>query len=240
MIEGVKVTKYFGGLKALNEVDFYVDNKEIVGIIGPNGAGKTTLFNTISGFYRPDSGKIIFEGRDITRLKPYNIFRLGIARTFQIPRPFLKMSVIENVQVGIHARKRYISRAEANREALRWLEFVGLHEKKNFVANQLTHTERRKLELARTLASEPKIILLDEIVAGLNPTEVVEMTKKIETIWKDYRIAIIWVEHVMRAIMSVCHRIIVLHQGSKIAEGPPTLIGRDKKVIEAYLGESYA
>lgn len=240
MIEGVKVTKYFGGLKALNEVDFYVDNKEIVGIIGPNGAGKTTLFNTISGFYRPDSGKIIFEGRDITRLKPYNIFRLGIARTFQIPRPFLKMSVIENVQVGIHARKRYISRAEANREALRWLEFVGLHEKKNFVANQLTHTERRKLELARTLASEPKIILLDEIVAGLNPTEVVEMTKKIETIWKDCRIAIIWVEHVMRAIMSVCHRIIVLHQGSKIAEGPPTLIGRDKKVIEAYLGESYA
>lgn len=240
MIEGVKVTKYFGGLKALNEVDFYVDNKEIVGIIGPNGAGKTTLFNTISGFYRPDSGKIIFEGRDITGLKPYNIFRLGIARIFQIPRPFLKMSVIENVQVGIHARKRYISRAEANREALRWLEFVGLHEKKNFVANQLTHTERRKLELARALASEPKIILLDEIVAGLNPTEVVEMTKKIETIWKDYRIAIIWVEHVMRAIMSVCHRIIVLHQGSKIAEGPPTLIGRDKKVIEAYLGESYA
>jgi len=240
MIEGVKVTKYFGGLKALSDVDFYVDNKEIVGIIGPNGAGKTTLFNIISGFYRPDSGKVIFEGKDITGLKPYEIFQLGIARTFQIPRPFLKMSVLENVQVGIYNRKRYVGRAEANREALRWLEFVGLHEKRNFVANQLNHTERRKLELARALASEPKVMLLDEIVAGLNPAEVMEMTKKIETIWKDYGIAIVWIEHVMRAIMSVCHRIIVLHQGAKIAEGSPTFIGKDEKVIEAYLGESYA
>ncbi|MEM3629598.1 MAG: ABC transporter ATP-binding protein, partial [Candidatus Bathyarchaeia archaeon] len=226
---------------ALINVDFYVDNKEIVGLIGPNGAGKTTLFNVICGFYRPDSGKIIFEGKDITKLKPYNIFRLGIARTFQIVRPFLRMSVLENVQVGIfYGKRRNVGRAEANREALRWLEFVGLYEKRNVVANQLTHAERRKLELARALASEPKLLLLDEIAAGLNPTELMEMAKKVETIWKDYGVAILWVEHVMKAIMSVCHRIIVLHQGSKIAEGPPSIIARDKNVIEAYLGETYA
>jgi len=241
LLEGIKVTKHFGGLKVLNNVDFYVDDKEIVGIIGPNGAGKTTLFNVICGFYRPDSGKIIFEGKDITKLKPYNICRLGIARTFQIVRPFLRMTVLENVQVGmVYARKRNINLARAKREASYWLEFVGLYEKRDVAANQLTHTERRKLELARALASEPKLILLDEIAAGLNPSELMEMAKKVEIIWRDYGIAVLWIEHVMKAIMSVCHRIIVLHQGLKIAEGPPSTIVKDKKVIEAYLGETYA
>ena len=241
MLEGIKVTKHFGGLKVLNNIDFYVDNKEIVGIIGPNGAGKTTLFNVICGFYRPDSGKIIFEGKDITKLKPYEICRLGIARTFQIVRPFLRMTVLENVQVGmVYCRKRNINLAGAKREASYWLEFVGLYEKRDVAANQLTHTERRKLELARALASEPKLILLDEIAAGLNPSELMEMAKKVEIIWRDYGIAVLWIEHVMKAIMSVCHRIIVLHQGLKIAEGPPSTIVKDKKVIEAYLGETYA
>jgi len=191
LLEGIKVTKHFGGLKVLNNVDFYVDDKEIVGIIGPNGAGKTTLFNVICGFYRPDSGKIIFEGKDITKLKPYNICRLGIARTFQIVRPFLRMTVLENVQVGmVYGRKRNINLARAKREASCWLEFVGLYEKRDVAANQLTHTERRKLELARALASEPKLILLDEIAAGLNPSELMEMAKKVEIIWRDYRIAV--------------------------------------------------
>jgi len=181
LLEGIKVTKHFGGLKVLNNVDFYVDDKEIVGIIGPNGAGKTTLFNVICGFYRPDSGKIIFEGKDITKLKPYNICRLGIARTFQIVRPFLRMTVLENVQVGmVYGRKRNINLARAKREASYWLEFVGLYEKRDVAANQLTHTERRKLELARALASEPKLILLDEIAAGLNPSELMKWQRRLK------------------------------------------------------------
>lgn len=236
MLEGTEVTKRFGGLLVLSDIDFYVDNKEIVGLIGPNGAGKTTLFNVICGVYKPDKGSIKFEGRNIAGLKPHEICRIGIARTFQIVRPFSEMTVLENVMVGaIWGSGKSISKADAKKEALLWLEFVGLSDKKNIRAYELTHADKRMLELARALATNPKIILLDEVVAGLNPAEVSVMMDKIKKIWENGT-AVFWIEHVMKAIMGVCHRIIVLHYGRKIAEGNPKTVSKNEAVIQAYLG----
>ena len=239
MLEGRGVTKYFGGLAAVKNVDFEVRKGEIVGLIGPNGAGKTTLFNVISGMLKPTSGSIVFEGEDITGLDPHRVCEMGIARTFQIVQPFLNMTVLENVMVGLLYGRRRMSVLDARSEALRILDFVGLREKSGMLARGLTLIDRKMLELARALATDPKLILLDEVLAGLNPVETEEAVKLIEGLRSELGITIFWIEHLMRAIMKAADRIIVLHHGEKIAEGTPEEVANNTRVIEAYLGEKY-
>lgn len=240
LIEG-RLTKSFGGLVAIKEVDFHLKKGEIVGLIGPNGAGKTTLFNLVSGVFHPDSGKLYFDGRDITPLKPYQICRLGIARTFQIVRPFLKMSCFENILVGIIGRKDKDWGKEERRDEVRTLlKFVGLENREQTLAKDLTLIEKKRLEMARALATKPKVLLLDEVLAGLNPSEILQALELIEVIRIKLEMTIFWIEHVMGAIMKASDRIIVLDQGVKIKEGKPEEIILDTRVIEAYLGESDA
>jgi len=238
MLEGIKVSKYFGKLAAVKDVSFKINDKEIVGLIGPNGSGKTTLFNVISGFYKPDSGKVIFMGRDITGLPPHKVCRMGIARTFQLTRPFLDMTVLENVMVGaLYGAGRGTS--ESAEEALELLKFVGLEGKRNVLTSQLNLCERKLLEIARALATKPKIILLDEPLSGLNPAEIMRARELIRRIRDDFGVTVFWVEHIMRALRGVVERVMVLNFGEKIAEGPLEEVTRDLKVIEAYLGEKW-
>lgn len=240
MLEGIKVTKYFGGLAAVKDVDFNVKEKELIGLIGPNGAGKSTLFNCISGIYRPTTGTIKFQGEEITRLKPDEICRLGIGRTFQIVRPFLEMTALENVMVAAHfGRGTGTSMSDARKDALEHLEFVGLAEKRDRMARDLTLHERRFVEIARALATNPEVVLLDEVLAGLNPTETAEAMGLIRRIRNDLGVTVFWVEHVMKAVMGTAERIIVLHHGEKIAEGTPSEIAENEDVVKAYLGEKY-
>ncbi len=241
LIEGKGVTKSFGGLRAVKRVDFHLDEGEIVGLIGPNGAGKTTLFNLVSGVFHPDSGTLSFGSRDITLLKPFEICRLGIARTFQIVRPFLKMSCLENTFVGIIGRNDRNGRKEERREeARKLLKFVGLGDREQTLAKDLTLIEKKRLEMARALATRPKVLLLDEVLAGLNPSEILQALELIEVIRTKLKMTVFWIEHVMGAIMKASDRIIVLDQGEKIKEGKPEEIVSDHRVIEAYLGESDA
>ncbi len=237
LIEVVHVTKRFGGLQALTDVNFSVEKREIVGIIGPNGSGKTTLFNIISGYYPPDLGAITFGGETITGLKPHLVCRRGIGRTFQICKPFPQLNVLENALIGAcHWTKNM---KEARRAAERAIEIVELNRKKESIAQDLSTADRKKLELARALASKPTTLLLDEPAAGLNPTEVKAFLDIVRTVASQEHLTILIVEHILHVIMTLCMRIIVLDEGEKIAEGTPEKIARDPQVIAAYLGDEY-
>jgi branched-chain amino acid transport system ATP-binding protein len=237
ILEGEGVTKYFGGLAAVMNVDFHVNEGEIVGLIGPNGAGKTTLFNLISGALVAKSGVIRFRDEKITGLKPYKICKWGVARTFQSVKIFANMQVIENVLLGsTFGTSNPTSAIDAAREASNCLELVGLSGMSTIPAQSLKLANKKRLEVARALATEPQLLLLDELMAGLNPTEVAEAMELVTRI-REKGITVFMIEHVMKAIMSICDRIMVLHHGEKIAEGTPKEIATSKTVIEAYLGE---
>lgn len=237
ILEGEGVTKYFGGLAAVSKVDFALEQGEVYGLIGPNGAGKTTLFNLISAALVPKPGIIKFKGKNITGKKPYQICRMGIARTFQTVKVFANMPVFENVRLGaLFGTATGMSAANAAKEAQGLLDFVGLSAMSATPAKDLTLANQKRLEVARALATKPELLMLDEMMAGLNATEVAQGIELVARI-RDNGVTIVMIEHVMKAIMSVCNRIMVLHHGQKIAEGTPQEIASSKKVVEVYLGE---
>lgn len=230
----VDVSKSFRGLRALSGVSFTLRQGEIFGLIGPNGAGKTTLFNVISGFLKPDSGRVGFLGKDLVRLKPHEICKMGLARTFQIVKPFSHLSILENVAVGCFNATNDIQ--EAEERAWEVLRFVGLEKKALSPAMSTTTPDRKRLELARALASQPQLLLLDEVMAGLNPTEQMQIVGLVREV-REKGTTLLVIEHTMRVIMGLCDRIVVLNHGECIAEGEPRAICSDKDVIEAYLGK---
>jgi branched-chain amino acid transport system ATP-binding protein len=237
-LEAKNITKSFGGLVAVHDMGFVVHEGEILGLIGPNGAGKTTLFSLITGFLKPDSGGIYFKGKDISGHKPHKICKSGIVRTFQLVRPFSEMTAIENVMVGrIYGRKPSVSLKQARTESKEILQFVGLGQKGDTVAKTLTLPERKRLELARALAGEPYLLLLDEIMAGLNPVESDAAMSLVQKI-RDFGITVIMVEHNVKVVMQISNRVIVISYGVKIAEGTPGEVVKNQQVIEAYLGRS--
>jgi len=237
ILEGEGVTKYFGGLAAVLNVDFAVEQGEVYGLIGPNGAGKTTLFNLISAALVPKPGIIKFKGVNITGKKPYQICRMGIARTFQTVKVFGNLPVFENARLGaLFGTSTGMSATDAAKEAADLLDFVGLSAMSATPAKDLTLANQKRLEVARALATKPEILMLDEMMAGLNATEIAQGTELVNSI-RDKGITVFMIEHVMKAIMSVCDRIMVLHHGEKIAEGTPQEIASSKKVVEVYLGE---
>jgi branched-chain amino acid transport system ATP-binding protein len=237
MLEVQGLSKAFGGLRAVDNASLSVNAGEIVGLIGPNGAGKTTLFAAIAGFHKPDAGRIAFDGRDITGLAPHRICGAGMVRTFQITQPFGKISVRENIMVG--AFTRTARRAEAERVAEAVAAQVGMGDQLDQRGADLTVAGRKRLELARALATGPRLLLLDEVMAGLNPTEIVEIIEVIRRI-RASGVTILLIEHVMQAVTSLAERLYVLNQGRMIAEGTPAAIADDAQVVEAYLGHGAA
>lgn len=250
LLKATKLSKVFGGLKAVSNFDVTIEKGELVGLIGPNGAGKTTAFNLLTGVYEPTTGEIEFDGKSMLGLKPYQITQHGLARTFQNIRLFAELSVLDNVKIAYHFHVKYgilesvlrIGRyhkeeAEIEKKAIALLEIFKLGDKKDEIAKNLPYGEQRRLEIARALAAQPKLLLLDEPAAGMNPQETRELMKMIQWIKNEFDLTILLIEHDMSLVMNVCERIYVLEYGSIIAQGIPEEIKNNPRVIEAYLGE---
>lgn len=237
LLEVQTLTKDFGGLRANSDISFAMQEGELVGLIGPNGAGKTTLFNCISGLHPITTGRVIFDGRDITRLKAHEVARLGLARTFQVYVAAGDLTVEENVMVGCFMRTR--SRSKAKARAAEILQDLNLHELAGYLVSELTMAAQKRVTMATALGSDPKMLLLDEVAAGLNPSEIDEILASITHIHKDLGVTVMLIEHVMELVMKVSQQVIVLDYGAKIAAGDPQSIARDPRVIKAYLGERY-
>jgi len=237
-LQVIDLVKDFGGVVANSHVSFEIEQGEIIGLIGPNGAGKTTLFNCIVGYHKPDSGQVIFKGKDITGFKPFMTNREGMGRTFQIMKVTAGMSVLENVMVGAFCRTDHRNLAKIEASAI--LEFLGLDEMKNYHLNELPIATQKKVGLARALATQPELLMLDEVASGLNPKETEEMVNVLKRIHQEKKITLFLIEHVMEVVMPISQRVIVLDGGEKIAEGLPKEIVKNERVIKAYLGEKYA
>lgn len=236
LLQGLGLTKQFGGLTAVNNVTFDLKEGEILGLIGPNGAGKTTMFNVVNGVYPATKGEVIFKGINVSEKKTYEMAHLGMARTHQIVKPLSDLSVLENVIVGACFGGEGKSLADARKKASEVMEFLGISDRADQLAGSLNVAQKKRLELARALAAQPALLLLDEVLAGLNPSEISNMVETVKRI-RDRGVTIIMIEHVMHAVMNVSDRMIVLDYGELIAEGTPEEIQNDERVIEAYLGD---
>ncbi|MBI5607205.1 MAG: ABC transporter ATP-binding protein [Deltaproteobacteria bacterium] len=234
MLEVTDVTKSFGGMTAIYGLSFQVENNQIISIIGPNGAGKTTLFNLISGYLHPTSGKIFFKGENITNWRPSGICKKGLTRTFQIVQPFMNLNILQNVIIG--ALNWAPTLSEAKDYSLQILEKVKLIDRRDHLANTLTLAGKKRLELARAIATKPTLLMLDEVMAGLNKVEGSQLMDLIEKIHTEQKMTILFIEHILNIVMQLSNKIIVLNHGSKIAEGTPNEIAQDERTIEAYLG----
>ncbi len=238
LLEAHGVSKRFGGLSAVKDVSFAIEEGEIMGLIGPNGAGKTTLFNLIDGVYKPDQGTIRFDGHDITGWPSDKVVHHGLARTHQIVKPLNDMTVLANVTVGACFGREYLPLDKARKVAAEVLEFVELADRTNVLARELTIAGKKRLEVARALAARPKLVLLDEVLSGLNPTEITRMIELVRAI-RDRGTSVFMIEHLMQAIMNLSDHVMVLNFGEKLAEGKPEEVARNPQVIEAYLGDPH-